>query len=67
VNVTHDRVRDSAHLGEEARAMSSKPPPKKRKGDVKEDIVNLQFGDDFGPDAGAEALLNSEVKVRPPL
>ena len=36
---------------------------KKRKGDVKEDISNLQFGEDFGPEAGVEALFNAEVKV----
>ena len=44
--------------------MAAKPAAKKRKGDVKEDISALQFGDDFAPDAGVEALLNAEVKVR---
>ena len=39
-------------------------PAKKRKGEVKENIDNLQFGPDFGPESGAEALLNAEVKVR---
>jgi hypothetical protein len=44
--------------------MSNKPVAKKRKGDLKEDIANLQFGEDFAmPSANVEALLNAEVKV----
>ena len=41
----------------------SKPPIKKRKTDVKEDIGTLQFGDDFNDGPDVEALLNSDVKV----
>ena len=44
--------------------MSNKPVAKKRKDDLKEDIANLQFGDDFAmPSANVDALLNAEVKV----
>jgi hypothetical protein len=44
--------------------MSNKPAAKKRKGDLKEDIANLQFGEDFAmPSANVDALLNAEVKV----
>ena len=48
--------------GDGGGGMASKPA-KKRKGDVKEDITNLQFGEDFSGD-NVEALLNAEVKVR---
>ena len=47
-----------------ARMANNKPVAKKRKGDLKEDIANLQFGEDFAmPSANVDALLNAEVKV----
>ena len=45
-------------------AMASKPPTKKRREDVKEDIQSLQFGEDFDKDdKNVGALFNAEVKV----
>ena len=43
--------------------MSGKPA-KRRKGESKEDIKELNFGEDFSKESGVTALLNAEVKVR---
>jgi hypothetical protein len=39
-------------------------PAKRRKGEGKEDIKELNFGEDFSKESGVTALLNAEVKVR---
>ena len=42
--------------------MPTRPAAKKRKGDVKEDIANNQFGEDFAMENVA-ALMNAEVQA----
>ena len=67
----HGHRHRSLKLGESEReqvrvraAMASKPPTKKRREDVKEDIQSLQFGEDFDKDdKNVGALFNAEVKV----
>ena len=42
--------------------MPTRPAAKKRKGDVKEDIANNQFGEDFAME-NVTALMNAEVQA----